>query len=333
MAADIDVSGFSRDRYFARAWRLMTQEKGWWKPILLMCVALLVPIVGPLAVLGYQLEWARLLAWDVNDPMRRRGIRIGSLIVSGWRGFLAILGWGIVYVLIDSRISEVPGIGGVLDLAWKICGIFITMMIMVAAIRATIYQNAGAGYNVKNLWEMARRDLGGLARVWVIGFTAAVIEAVVSAAILSVGLVSMISSIAYDVNILYTCGSTMPIRELVYYVLDLIDIVFNGLWPSLFVLSIITLVLSTVTVTLTFAALALWMRQFDLPSWGKSSDPLPASVVESETKKEEGAPAAPALPVAPERAAPAQATQAPAEEPEAGDEEASEPDESGPTDI
>ena len=299
MAKNIDVSGFSSDRYFARAWRLVTQKKGWWKPILIMCVALLVPIVGPLAVLGYQLEWARQLAWDVNDPMPRRGFRVRSLIVSGWRGFLAVLGWGIAYVLIDSRISDVPGIGGVLDLAWKICGIFITMMIMVAAIRATIYQSASAGYSVKNLWEMARRDLGGLARVWAIGFTATVIETVISVVILLVGLASMISGIVYDVNILYTSGATLPIRELTYYIFDLIDILLNGLWPSLMVVSVIALLMGTVSTTLTFAALALWMRQFDIPAWGKSADPLPESVVQDVAKKGNGTPAAPVLPVAP----------------------------------
>lgn len=299
MANDIDVSGFSSDRYFSRAWHLVTQENGWWKPILLMCVALLVPIVGPLAVLGYQLEWARQLAWDVNDPMPRRGFRVGSLIISGWRGFLSVLGWGIAYFLIDSRISDVPGIGGLLDLAWKVCGIFITMMIMVAAIRATIYQNAGAGYNVKNLWEMARRDLGGLARIWVIGFTATVIEAVISAAILAIGLASMISAIVYDVDILYNYGSTMPIKEMVYYVLDLVDVLFNGLWPSLLVVSVVGLVLGTVAVTLTFAALAMWMRQFDIPAWGKSCDPLPAPAVKDTAEKKNGVPTAPVALAAP----------------------------------
>lgn len=298
MASNIDVSGFSSDRYFARAWRLVTQEKGWWKPVLLMAVAVLVPIVGPLAVLGYQLEWARLLAWDVNEPMRRHDIHVGELIASGWRGFLAMLGWGIANALIGSLLSEVPGLGDLLDLAWTICGIFISMMIMVAAIRATIYQKIGAGYSAKNLWQMAKRDLGGLARIWLIDFVASIIEFVIAIAVLVGSLISAIPNIAYSASILYDYGSMMSERELAFYTFDLLGSLLGSVWPALLLLLLITLFLGTLVTTITFAALALWMRQFDVPAWGKSSDPLPASVVEDAAEKEDEVPVAPVAPAA-----------------------------------
>ncbi len=297
MASNIDVSGFSSDRYFARAWRLVTQEKGWWKPVLIMAVAVLVPIVGPLAVLGYQLEWARLIAWDVNEPMRRHDIHVGELIVSGWRGFVAMLGWGIANALIGNLLSEVPGLGGLLDLAWTVCGIFISMMIMVAAIRATIYQKIGAGYSAKNLWQMATRDLGGLARVWLIDFVASIIEGIIAIAILVGSVISAIPNIAYSASILYDYGSMMSERELAFYTFDLLGTLFGSIWPALLLLILITLFLGALVTTITFAALALWMRQFDVPAWGKSSDPLPASVVEDAAEKDDEVPVAPAMPV------------------------------------
>ena len=315
MASNIDVSGFSSDRYFARAWRLVTQEKGWWKPVLLMAVAVLVPIAGPLAVLGYQLEWARLLAWDVNEPMRRHDIHVGELIASGWRGFLAMLGWGIANALIGSLLSEVPGLGGLLDLAWTICGIFISMMIMVAAIRATIYQKVGAGYSAKNLWQMAKRDLGGLARIWLIDFVACIIEVVIAIAVLVTSLISAIPNIAYSASVLYDYGSMMSERELAFYTFDLLGSLLGSVWPALLLLLLITLFLGTLVTTITFAALALWMRQFDVPAWGKSSDPLPASVVEDAAEKEDEVPVAPVAPADKPAAEEEETPEAPVEAP------------------
>lgn len=315
MASNIDVSGFSSDRYFARAWRLVTQEKGWWKPVLLMAVAVLVPIAGPLAVLGYQLEWARLLAWDVNEPMRRHDIHVGELIASGWRGFLAMLGWGIANALIGSLLSEVPGLGGLLDLAWTICGIFISMMIMVAAIRATIYQKVGAGYSAKNLWQMAKRDLGGLARIWLIDFVACIIEVVIAIAVLVTSLISAIPNIAYSASVLYDYGSMMSERELAFYTFDLLGSLLSSVWPALLLLLLITLFLGTLVTTITFAALALWMRQFDVPAWGKSSDPLPASVVEDAAEKEDEVPVAPVAPADKPAAEEEETPEAPVEAP------------------
>ena len=314
MAGNIDVSGFSSDRYFARAWRLVTQEKGWWKPIFLMAVAVLVPIVGPLAVLGYQLEWARLLAWDVNEPMRRHDIHVGALIVSGWRGFVAMLGWGIANAIVGSVLSAVPGLGGLLDLAWTICGIFISMMIMVAAIRATIYQKIGAGYSAKNLWKMAKRDMGGLARVWLIDFVASIIGGIVAIVILVGSAISAIPNIAYSANMLYNYGSVMSQRELAFYTFDLLGNLFGSIWPALLLLVFIGLFLGTLVTTITFAALALWMRQFDVPAWGKSADPLPGSDFGDAAEKDDEVPVAPVAP-ADGPAAEEKAPEAPVEPP------------------
>ncbi len=304
MASDLDVSGFRSDRYFSRAWHLVTQEKGWWKSILLMGVALLVPIVGPLAVLGYQLEWARLLAWDVNEPMRRHDIHVGELIASGWRGFVAMLGWAIIQGLIDNALSEIPGIGGLLSLVWAICGIFISMMIMVAAIRATIYQKIGAGYSAKNLWEMGKRDLGGLARVWLISFVAELIQSIVCIAIFFVSAVAALPSILDDASVLYNYGSMMSERELAFYTFDLVGTFLGGIWPALLLIIAIVLFCGVLVCCLTFAGLALWMRQFDVAAWGKSSDPLPVSVVHDEAEKDTEIPVAPASPEPVEEKAP-----------------------------
>ena len=165
MIEESELEGFRRDRYFARSWALLTRDRGWIKPVLVMTAAALVPFVGWLGVIGYVQEWARLTAWGVNAAPKQKGVRVGECIKSGWRAFVVILVWSLVNAAVAAVLSAVPLFGGLLGFAWTIFGIFVNLMVMVAVLRATIYQKIKAGLRVKTVWEMASHDVGGLARV------------------------------------------------------------------------------------------------------------------------------------------------------------------------
>ena len=157
MSNDANLGGFQKDRYFGRAWAMLTQEKGWWKPVLLCALGALVPIVGPLAVLGYGLEWSRRVAWgSTGGPSRR--VKIGGLIKSGWRGFVVVAGWSIIAGVVGTIVGNLPLIGDFLGSVWWIFSLFLNVAFLAAAARATIYQNFKAGYRAKNLWQMVSRD-------------------------------------------------------------------------------------------------------------------------------------------------------------------------------
>ena len=110
MSNDANLSGFQKDRYFGRAWAMLTREKGWWKPVLLCALGALVPIVGPLAVLGYGLEWSRRVAWGSTEGPSRQ-VKIGGLIKSGWRGFVVVAGWSIIAGVVGTIVGNLPWIG------------------------------------------------------------------------------------------------------------------------------------------------------------------------------------------------------------------------------
>ena len=42
--------------YLGRAWRDLTSEQGWWQPVVILALVNLIPIVGPLIVVGYMLD-------------------------------------------------------------------------------------------------------------------------------------------------------------------------------------------------------------------------------------------------------------------------------------
>ena len=165
MTDGVNVEGFQRDRYFSRSWALLTRDRGWIKPVLVLAVATLVPIVGPLALLGYALEWARLTAWGVSSAPKQHGVRVGECIGSGWRGFVVAFVWVLAMSLVARLLLMIPLAGGTLYFAWRIFSIFLDMMVPVAMLRATIYQKIVAGLNVRLVWQMATHDVAGLFRI------------------------------------------------------------------------------------------------------------------------------------------------------------------------
>lgn len=304
--SDLATSGgFERGRYFSRAWSLLTREKGWWKPVAVCAAADLVPVAGPLGVLGYKLEWARLVAWGADVSPKRHGVRAGSCISSGWRGFLVLLVWGLVMSVIGGVCGALPLIGGLLSTLWTICCLYLGMVVSVATLRATIYQKAGAGFSWKNLVELGRRDPSGLLSIVGWEMLCYLVIALVSGVVLSVTalgamprIISLASELGYYNSGLYgyDYGSLYGGSE--YYVtqlaMELFFYVIAAFGPTLIVLGLIALVLRNGISMVVYAALGLWIRQFDVTNWGRSEEPLPSTAFAGEKVTDAAAPVAPA---------------------------------------
>ena len=298
--SDLATSGgFERGRYFSRAWSLLTREKGWWKPVAVCAAADLVPVAGPLGVLGYKLEWARLVAWGADVSPKRHGVRVGSCISSGWRGFLVLLVWSLVMGVIGGVCGALPLIGGLLSTLWTICCLYLGMVVSVATLRATIYQKAGAGFSWKNLVELGRRDPSGLLSILGWEMLCYLVIALVSGIVLSVtalGAMPRIISLASELG--YYNSGLSPYGDLEYYVtqlaMELFFYVIAAFGPTLIVLALIALVLRNGISMVVYAALGLWIRQFDVANWGRSEEPLPSTAFAGEKVTDAAAPVAPA---------------------------------------
>lgn len=292
-------SGFERGRYFSRAWSLLTREKGWWKPVAVCAAADLVPVAGPLGVLGYKLEWARLVAWGADVSPKRHGVRVGSCISSGWRGFLVLLVWSLVMGVIGGVCGALPLIGGLLSTLWTICCLYLGMVVSVATLRATIYQKAGAGFSWKNLVELGRRDPSGLLSILGWEMLCYLVIALVSGIVLSVtalGAMPRIISLTSELG--YYNSGLSPYGDLEYYVtqlaMELFFYVIAAFGPTLIVLGLIALVLRNGISMVVYAALGLWIRQFDVANWGRSEEPLPSTAFAGEKVTDAAPPVAPA---------------------------------------
>ncbi|MGN0286560.1 MAG: DUF4013 domain-containing protein [Atopobiaceae bacterium] len=305
--------------YLSRSWALLTQQKGWIKPMLVMSVARFVPVFGDLGINGYALEWGRLTAWNVDAAPKQKNVKVGKLISSGWRGFLVGLVWVaalcVAYWIVNGLLSLIPhyensGWSDLVDLAFFVGGLIWSVMALVAQLRATIYERLGTGFRLDRIFQMFRRDFGDLWRVVGIdllgGLIAGAVVAVFGIALLGmllpsiVSLVENVGSGSYGMmygygmsngmdmstwmatqDLLHAISSSIPALVLMLFCLNLVHVIFR---------------------MLTTTATALWMRQFDVPRWGTSSDPLPQDTAPSS--------GAPQLPMAPAGQAPQTASAA-----------------------
>lgn len=261
--------------YFKRAWALLTRDKGWQKPILVLAAASFVPIVGALGLLGYALEWARLTAWGVDSAPKQKGVRIGECIKSGWRGLVAILGYGAAGGLLSSLIASLLGGGALTQLSSLVVVAVASAVAQVAALRATIYQSFGAGYQINRIWDMFQRDKKGFGKValvmWVssavVGLVVSILFGLVMIPVFMRVGVSAMEYGAYDLDYIDSATAQLILFELAD---GLVSVA-----PLLGVVSFVGAIGSAAVSLITQTVTALWMRQFNVPAWGASEDPLP----------------------------------------------------------
>lgn len=258
--------------YYSRSWALLSHDKGWWKVLLVMGIANFVPIAGPLGTYGYSLEWARLTAWGVDSYPKQKNVRVGECIKSGWRGFVGYLGWAVVLGVIYAAIARLTDKNDVVMVLLELASLFAAVLYVVVALRATVYQNFTAAYQVNRIWDMLKADFGGFAKIvgiaFLINLIFGVIVFVLGLAILMPALIGLFVSVGS-----LTSGSSLSAQ------LPAILNALNGMFPMVALLCYGASVAASFQELIVVTAVGLWMRNFDVPHWGASSDPLPAAAM------------------------------------------------------
>ena len=261
------VMASSNRGYWSRSWELLTRDEGWIKPLLVLGAARLIPIVGYFGVDGYALEWARLTSWGIDSSPKQKGVDISACIKTGAKAFVVSLGYVVALLVLQGIIASVfnGSLGGLLEMALSLLA---TGVIVVAKLRATIYQTIGAGYEIPRIIDMIKRDYKGLLRI--VG-----LQLVIGLVICLV--ISLFASIALVMNM----GAFVSLINESYY--DDLEIVratlswMGQIMPALFVLAYFASILYSFSNLIVTTATGLWMRQFDVQNWGESSDPLPTT--------------------------------------------------------
>ena len=261
-------------KYFSRSWALLTRDKGWIKPILVMSAAALVPIAGEFGNSGYVLEWGRLTAWGVDAAPKQKNVDIGKCVSSGARAFVVNLGFGtavfIAYFLITLAFSFIPGTLGelvrscvsiVLSVVVSICN----LVILLAQLRCAIYESIGAGYRIDRVFELIGKDIRGFLRVFLVNFVCGLVITAITMVV-----VVMVILLFVPVVITLSNGSSSDRIAPAMIVGMIVPLVIGGV-----VFGYVISLLSNAVRLIVTTSMALWLRQFDVPNWGRSEDPLP----------------------------------------------------------
>ena len=314
MAVSADeLNGYRRDRYFARSWALLTLEKGWWKPVLIMALFGLIPVVGILALVGYALETARVTAWGINAGPKQKDLKFGTYIVTGFKAVVIALAFGLAYSIATGILSFIPVINLILIPVFIVAAFVYPLCINVVQVRASVYGRISAGFAFKNIFEMIKHDMGGLFRIFGMGIVLGIVTSIIMGIIGGSAAISMFVNIGAQAMAIARTQNISSQNQLGLVVLALLARGFIQMGPIFLVIGYIGHVVGLIVMLLMQNAIALWMRQFNVPAWGQSNDPLPpfindprdgaAAVYSAPAPVAPAAPAAPVVPAAP--AAPA----------------------------
>ena len=262
--------------YYSRSLALLTKDRGWMKPLLVLGAALLLPFVGFIGVQGYALEWARLTAWGVDAAPKQKNIRVAECLASGWRGFLAGVGYALAAGVLGNLITTIfggLGIAGILNIVVTFIG---NLAYTLAALRATIYQDFAAGYAFERIWEMIRRDTDGFIKVALVTLVTSLVIGLATTMLFTVALVPMFFRFAFGIDAsgvdLISGNITEPTVRYIFF--EFLDAMV-GMAPLLTIIAYVGSVGTAFCTLINTNVMALWVRQFDVPSWGASNDPLP----------------------------------------------------------
>ena len=276
MAVSADeLNGYRRDRYFARSWALLTMEKGWWKPILIMALFGLIPIVGILALAGYALETARVTAWGINAGPKQKDLKFGTYIATGFKAAVIALALGLAYGISFTILSFIPVVNLILIPIFIVVAFVYPLLINVIQVRAAVYGRISAGFAFKNIFEMIKHDAGGLFRIFGMGIVLAIATSIIMGIIGGSAALSMIMNVVTQAITIAKAQNITSENQLVVIMVALLARGVLQMGPIFLVIGYIGHVLGLIVMLLMQNAIALWMRQYNVSAWGQSSDPLP----------------------------------------------------------
>lgn len=223
---------------------------------LIMCV----PVLN-FAAMGYLLFWAREVPFGGRTPMPQKYVT-GKNFEFGFYGFVITLVVGIATNVAGWILGLIPLLGALVALALMLAG-SVTGYIM--QMRMIMGQNLGAGFDLKDLWNVSKRNWGQLLLV-------TLVPELIAAAILSV-LVMIITSMM----LLVMLGTVAPAAAAAVSPTDVLGIIALVGLPmvlALLVLYVVGCLIMVVAQAVTVRGLGHWVARY-APEWTALAPVIP----------------------------------------------------------
>lgn len=292
-------------RYFRTSWGDIKGSKGWFGKICLLGLISFIPVFGSMTLNGYAYEWAHKAAWGIDGPMPKKIYgRAGSKMLRwGWfalviafvlslvPGIVSSIGSGLSaagaeqgfytatghYMMASQGNAFYAGLGWLIGVAAIVLYVFATLFTWAGTMRMTMYDRLATGFQLGKVWDMIRRDFGGIMRIFGMALLFGVIGAVIAACVIFFVVMIGVSMVVAPMAMMYSGGMYYYDDSIVMYLIGL----FMMLLPLFLILGYIALVYCSFVDLLVVRALGYWTRQFNVAAWGTKDDPLPAAAISS----------------------------------------------------
>lgn len=284
---------------FMSSWHMLTRDKGWVKPVLVLTLVGWIPILGQIVLMGYGLEWARLTAWGVDAAPKQRGVDYGKVLSTGGRAFLVSLSLGFVIALVLQvvfpgslymlftgltagnavSVATAMASGAAMSILTMVASIAMGTFLQAATLRATLYDSFSAGWRLNRLFQMIGRDFGGFLKVLLVTLIGGAISGMYA---FVVSLVLMLLAAGGVMSATAFVGLSGSYMNGWHFLLE--QLLRIGAGPLLlFIVVVIALAfvgsaISTAMSLVSMNAMGQWFCRFDVHRWGVSADPLPSDV-------------------------------------------------------
>ena len=154
-----------------RAWDDLLSEKNWIPTMLIWSLVMCVPILNFFAIAA-ALKWGTKAATGNGKALPK--LFEEKAFAMGFFALVISLVWGIVGAIVAS----VPVVG-------VVALVFMTPMLQLCVLRYALYGKLGNGFELGKMWEVFKKDIGGVLAVYWIPMLFAVAVSVVAGVVAS----------------------------------------------------------------------------------------------------------------------------------------------------
>ena len=239
------------------AWADIKATPGYVGKLVVLGLIMCVPILN-FVVAGYLLHWAREVPFGGRTPLPVQRVT-GKNFEFGFYAFVIALAVSIVMGVVGMILGVIPILGWLVYMALSLAAMAVIALMQM---RMIMGYSIGDGFNVKDLWKVAQRNIGQLLLVTlvpglVVSFVVGIVGGVIMFVAMLLGLGGALPSIVSSSSV-GTASMT-----------DALAIMSFILGPALLaglVVYVLAMIAETVANTLTLRGLGHWVARY-APEW------------------------------------------------------------------
>lgn len=139
-----------------RSWIALIKNPDWFMRVAMLGLVMLIPIFGPIVVMGYVYTQARGAAFGVENPLPEQVISERT-VRSGVRVFVVSLVLGVILSALLQLLSGIPYIGAVLSV---VVACLISPVLAACCFRAAVCEKTASGFNFQYVFRLLKNRYG-----------------------------------------------------------------------------------------------------------------------------------------------------------------------------